>query len=843
MGTLTRSEEMQMIRLFIQVEAAHDTVEALGEIGLLHFRDLNPKVNAFQRNFVNEVKRCDEMERKLNFFESAINKAGIDIPKMDYFNDGNNVDKYDNDRIIMDDLEETLEEYEEKVIQMQESQETLERNYNELQEMHFVLEKDSGFFGNSGDINANNNNNNDDFGEKSKLIDNELLGNFTGVGFVTGVIKRSKMPLFERILWRTTRGNLFLRQQEIETWLKDPVSGEYEEKNVFIVFYQGQKAADKINKICSAMNVNLYPCPEDSEEREGMSQQISNRINDLKYILDRTRKTNMEELTEIAKQLSKWKDQVLREKSIYHQMNLFNYDVGRKCLIADAWCPNNPTDMEKIHNALKKANNKSGALAKTVLQIVPTKRTPPTYYKTNEFTESFQLVVDSYGVARYGEMNPAPYTIITFPFLFGVMFGDAGHGFIFLLIALALLIFQNKLKQIKLNEMVEMLFYGRYLFLFMAIFAIFCGLLYNEVFGLALDIFGTRWYWPVDDKGGVIAQFATPGKECASETGEWIPYCNWNGTSPYPFGVDPNWKWALNELDFYNSLKMKMSVLMGVTQMVFGLSLNFFNHIHFGNPIYIFLEWIPQVVFMLSIFGYMDVLIIYKWLVNWWNPPFSFMPSAFSVNGVPRLLNLMIYMVLSFWDLSDDYHIYPGQAAVQIVLLLLAVIAVPIMLFGKPIYLYFKHKNSHHDQDYHPVQEGERSEFDDEDDGEEFEFSEEFIHQVIHTIEYVLGCISNTASYLRLWALSLAHAQLSEVFYQRVLEFLLESENFFMIFIGWSVWAALTIAVLLIMESLSALLHALRLHWVEFQNKFFIGDGYAFNGFDFDRIRREAEEV
>lgn len=103
----------------------------------------------------------------------------------------------------------------------------------------------------------------------------------------------------------------------------------------------------------------------------------------------------------------------------------------------------------------------------------------------NEFTAPFQQIVDTYGVPRYQEVNPALYAIPVFPFLFGVMFGDIGHGGVLLAFALFLTLSKNAQKM--LPDIHEI----RYLLLLMGIFSFYSGWIYNEFFSIPLNIFGS----------------------------------------------------------------------------------------------------------------------------------------------------------------------------------------------------------------------------------------------------------------------------------------------------------------------------------------------------------------
>lgn len=828
---LWRSEEMQLVQLMIPAESAHDTIAALGEVGLLAFKDLNADKSAFQRTYANQVKRCDEMARKLRFFHEQVEKAGLTV----------GLRPMPEKTIDLDELEAKLEEYEAEMLEVNANTERLQRSYAELVELQLVLEKAGAFFDQ-----ARSQASQEGF-ERSysmpETMDAPLLESAQPVdssksarlGFVAGLIQTEKLVAFERLLFRATRGNMFLRQSPVGK-VKDPASGEMLEKSVFVVFYAGERARTKILKICEAFGANRYPFPEDPTRQRQMHAEVTARLRELHTTLEAGERHREAFLQNIAFALDHWTTLVRREKAIYHTLNKLSIDVTSKVLVAEAWCP--LAAKARVHEALRQAAEQSSTVqVGTILQPLVTHDPPPTYFRTTKFTACFQMIVEAYGIARYREVNPAVFSIVTFPFLFAVMFGDIGHGCLMLAFALYLLINERKFMKQQLDEIFGMAFGGRYCILLMGIFSIYTGLIYNEFFSMPTVIFGhTHARCMVGNK---ILTAVTDMRECKEHAGAEVAFPK--HTTPYPLGVDPIWHGTKAELPFFNSMKMKMSILLGVCHMNLGIIMSLFNNLYFRDTLSTWCEFVPQMVFLNSLFGYLCSIIVHKWRTG----------------SLADLYHVMIYMFLKPGNVDEAGYLFPGQAGLQVFLVLIAFAAVPCMLLPKPLILKKRHQQAAKGRSTYGVlghDEGDEEERlpitgghssapaasggghggGGHGHGDHFDFGEIMVHQMIHTIEFVLGAVSNTASYLRLWALSLAHSQLSAVFYDRVLMMTISKNSAAMMFVGFFVWFIATMGVLMVMESLSAFLHALRLHWVEFMNKFYRGDGYAFTPFSFE---------
>ena len=632
--------------------------------------------------------------------------------------------------------------------------------------------------------------------------------------YMIGVVKNEDLFKFQRTVFRISRGNVYSSYKPLKKIENSFFKKQNTNKTIIFLTFQASTSefmVSRINKLCDSLSVNLYPIPEDYTD---LNIQYPKAISDNKeanQVLETTHKNIGENLKEFSSFLKNTeiprlyylKTALLKEMSYYKTMNKLSPYL--KMVEGRFWIPEK--DESTFKAAINKLLEKKEFNGLHIEPLAINDVEPPTHFRTNQFSYPFQNIIDTYGIPRYKEANPGLFAIVWFPYMFGTMFGDAGHGLALTIISL-FIVFNKKSFDYDIVEV-------RSLLLFLGCFAFYCGMVYNDFLSISLPFSNSCW----NLKNGGYER----SENCV-----------------YPFGLDYNLHLSENSITIINSFKMKMSIVIGVLHMIIGISLKGLNSAYFGRKAEFFFEFIPQLVFFISTFGYMVVCIILKWFCNFTS----------NTANAPSIISLYINFVQKV-----DYPLYANaevQLKVQRILALIAVICIPIMFFMKPILTSISHKKKEKKNKTDNLSEESQSLLPSDSDftaveavhKEEHSFGEELVHQAIETIEFVLGSISNTASYLRLWALSLAHAQLAEVFLNMLIRpyFMGDGNPYihaFLLVIMFIAFFFVSVGVLMVMSLMECLLHALRLQWVEFQNKFYKGDGYKFVGFEVKKYIRE----
>jgi len=242
---------------------------------------------------------------------------------------------------------------------------------------------------------------------------------------------------------------------------------------------------------------------------------------------------------------------------------------------------------------------------------------------------------------------------------------------------------------------------------------------------------------------------------------------------PYTFGVDPIWRHSDQLIGFTNSLKMKMSVIIGVGQMTFGIVLKIMNFIHAGHWSLVLAVGVPEFLFMSCTFGYMNFLIFLKWSTNYATSlggtgpqcfdscqcPWTGFGSSYDASEnyaakalpdfvsrtPPGIVNSMLAMfgIPSFVPGDPgkcDQWLYSEQQGIQTAFILIAVISIPWLLITEPCLVKCEHDEKHKEKETSmtatSVEEhiaAEEARGDDDDDG--LNMADVVVHQAIHTIE------------------------------------------------------------------------------------------------------------
>ena len=783
-------------KIRIPYESSHEIMEELGKLNdSIQFVDINIR-NFYKKNkFENYIERCNKCIKEIKNFEKIIILYGLNLIKYNSYNtfkiDLQN--EKDNIRLNKDinyfDLIESEINNDKKIL------EELITNYQNISEVVNILIEKKYVYDkvyNLIKLNSIENNNYKKINilsgkeKPESLINNDSLleqYSLNDINIITGIIKSKDNLKFIQMIFRISKGKLYPIFYDIE--IENKFLKILEHKKIFIIFNSINNAylIQKIFNICEIFDANRFIIPKNKDDLVKNIIILQQEIFDKKTSLKNVEKNIIEFFKEkigedgVPGKYDKYKIYFKQEKLIYENLN--------KCILqndyldGEIWIPlNKLKQIESILN--NKININNLILNDFIVNETDNKynNKPPTYFKLNDFSKPFQSIVNEYGIPRYREINPGLFTIVTFPFLFGVMFGDIGHGILLFLLGLLLII--KKYEILKNYQNLKFFIKYRYFILLLGFFTIYTGIIYNDFFAIPLNFLGSCYDNEKTDEGKIIIN---QKKDCV-----------------YIIGLDPKWHSANNELIFLNSFKMKISIIIGIIQMISGLCFKGLNCIYLQEYIEFFCVFIPQFIFMFTVYGYLILMIYIKWTTDW----------STDINKAPSII---LQFLTIFFNLES---INTNQEKIQIYIFNITIICIFIMILLKPIFIFFKNKNNNNKN-----------------------FLELLIIQIFEVIEFILTSILHTASYLRLWALSLAHGELSKIFFDLILGDNIRDGNIFGMFFGFIILFHVTLFILMGIDLIECLLHTVRLHWIEFQSKFYHADGNLFIPISFENIFNE----
>lgn len=415
--------------------------------------------------------------------------------------------------------------------------------------------------------------------------------------FIAGTIKDGETERMRRMLFRATRGQALTHFRQFD---QDGVS-----KVTYLVVFQSMgKSKDRIQRICDSFMGQRFEIPNlsslnerarETQDEIAKSKQLlttsSGQLQQYLYEMNSMNQPDGEDVSTL--EIYMWF--VAKEKAIYHVLNQMK--SRSSTYIGFIWAPVEKEALIKEHLG----NFHTTELNKwRTREEEQSKINPPTHFKQTDVSWIHQFIVDMYNVPTYGEINPAVFSIVTFPFLFAMMYGDYGHGAFYFFLGSVMCLLAPKFEG---QPQYEFVFKLRYMVIMMGFFSCYNGLLYNEFFAMPNDWFGSCYDLKadkvVDPPGGQTGYYKlkNPSENCV-----------------YPFGFDPAWWLSTQQLVITNSVKMKMAVIMAFFHMSMGMICKGLNAIYFKKWQVLIFEVITGFMVFWGLIGWLVFLIWYKWM-------------------------------------------------------------------------------------------------------------------------------------------------------------------------------------------------------------------------------------